>query len=492
MLTKTIELLLDLEASKTPSVDQLKKDLEFLDKTAKKLKKDLGEALEKGDKNAAELARELAHTENLMKQVDAEAKKQVLAKSLKAAADQANRTRERMEKIVQVGTRIATAGALLVAPFALAVNKYIDAQKEIEANGGKMDESARRMIALQERWAASQERIGKVATEVLLPYLERALDLVDKIAAFAEQHPDAVKAALAIGGSMVVIGGALSAAGSIMGTIATLQGLLTGAGLAGGGAAGAGLAGLGTSIAAAISAAAPFVAIAAAVALAAEATRQFLNWALGTNTTWSDIGTTVKQLFYIAGAGWKSLPQQLTQIYGSIFENGVQIVEKLSVIIMTGIGNAITAVGKFFYELITSAYSIGTNIVNGIGQYLYNLGASIIGGLVGLGNAIMTGISNLINGIIPGRATGGYASGIIRTGERGREFVLSNRTTRAAESIIGGTLTQQRFLQALAGGRNANVYQSMRFSGEIGAGDKREVRRIARDAALNGIAEAFR
>lgn len=392
---------------------------------------------------------------------------------LKKLEDQANRTRERMEKIVQVGNRIALAGAALVAPFMLSINKYIEAQREIEKNGGVMDRNARRMIALQERWAKAQERIGAIATETLLPYLEKALDLVDKIAAFAEQHPDAVKAALGIGGSMVLIGGALSTVGTIVQTLATVQGLMAGAGAIGGAEGiGASLVAIAPAIGSAIAAAAPFLAIAAAVVLAAEATRNILNWALGTNTTWADIGTTVKQLFFIASEGWKTVPGQLSEIYGGIFQNGIQIAQKL---------------GDIFVRNLTA---VGNYVVNGIGRWIDGLRISFMNAITGAVSRINNAISALgriFSGLL-GRADGGYVgSQIVRVGERGREFVLSNRTTRAAESVIGGSLTQQRVLQAMRG----NVYQSMRFNGSIGAADKREIQNIARRAAMDGIAEAF-
>ena len=394
---------------------------------------------------------------------------------LKRIENQANRTRERMEKIVQVGNRIAMAGAAMVAPYALAMNKYLEAQKEIEKNGGVMDANARRMIALQERWAKAQERIGAVATEVLLPYLEKALDLVDKIAAFAEQHPDAVKAALGIGSAMVLIGGALSTVGTIVQTLATVQGLMAGVGAIGGAEGiGASLVAIAPAIGSAIAAAAPFLAIAAAVALAAEATRNILNWALGTNTTWADIGVTIKQLFAISAAGWQTVPQQLSTIYGGIFQNGVQIIQKL---------------GDIF---VRNLNIIGQFIVNGVGRWLDSLRNSFINAIMNSARFIANAVSSLsrIFSGLTGKATGGYVGNqVVRVGERGREFVMSNSTTRAAESIIGGSLTQQRLLQSVA--RGASVYQNMRFSGSIGAADKREVKNIARRAAFEGIAEAF-
>jgi hypothetical protein len=82
----------------------------------------------------------------------------------------------------------------------------------------------------------------------------------------------------------------------------------------------------------------------------------------------------------------------------------------------------------------------------------------------------------------PPYAVGGYASGLVRTGEMGMEYILSNRTTRAAESIIGGRLTQDSLLQALARGggssrRTINISDHSRFDGRISA---REVRAIKR------------
>ena len=392
-----------------------------------------------------------------------------LANGLKDVEQQANRTRESMEKLSRIGRGLAVTGAAITAPFMLAMKKYIDTAKETEP-------TSRKILELNKRWEESQVRIGRVTAEVLLPAMEKALDVVDKITAFAEKNPGAVKAALGIGGTLVILGGMLTTAASIVSSIATIQGLAASAGIAGT----TSLAGLAPAIASAIAAAAPFLAIAAAVALAAEATRQILNWALGTNTTWADIGTTVKQLLFIAAEGWKTVPSQLTQIYGGIFQNGIQIVQKLAVI-----------VGNYFRETWRAILSGAQGIITGIGQYLLGLARSFVDGLGNLGRSIMGGINYLVRALIPGRASGGYASnGLYRLGEGGsREFVMSGGTTRAAEKMIGGNLTQQRLLQAI--GRSANVYQSMRFSGEIGAADKREVRRIARQSAMDGIAEMF-
>ena len=112
------------------------------------------------------------------------------------------------------------------------------AKKERQANAERLaaenakSKTVAGILAASERWEASQVRLGKIVTEVLLPYLEKALDIVDKITAIAEANPGAVKAALGIGGTLVVLGGMLSTAASIVSTIATVQGLAASLGMA--------------------------------------------------------------------------------------------------------------------------------------------------------------------------------------------------------------------------------------------------------------------
>jgi hypothetical protein len=145
----------------------------------------------------------------------------VTQQALKDIETQANRTREKMEKLAGVGRKLAVTGGLIVAPFIVAMKKYVDATKETEP-------TSKKIVELGKRWEESQVRIGRVTAEILLPALEKALNVVDKITAFAEKNPGAVKAALGIGGTLIALGGALSIAASIMSTIATVQGLAAG------------------------------------------------------------------------------------------------------------------------------------------------------------------------------------------------------------------------------------------------------------------------
>lgn len=67
---------------------------------------------------------------------------------------------------------------------------------------------------------------------------------------------------------------------------------------------------------------------------------------------------------------------------------------------------------------------------------------------------------------LPGKAEGGYVSGIVRTGEKGYEWVATHTSVKTAENIIGGRLTQEVFLQAmrsLRAGTNATYVDQRRF-----------------------------
>jgi len=98
--------------------------------------------------------------------------------------------------------------------------------------------------------------------------------------------------------------------------------------------------------------------------------------------------------------------------------------------------------------------------------------------------------SNLPN--YPTRAGGGYMfNGLYRTGEQGDEFALSNPTTRIMERAVGGRLTQENIVTALAGGKSAVINQNFRFSGDMSADQKRWYRQVAHAEALDAFAEAF-
>jgi hypothetical protein len=91
------------------------------------------------------------------------------------------------------------------------------------------------------------------------------------------------------------------------------------------------------------------------------------------------------------------------------------------------------------------------------------------------------------------RAEGGYTPyGIYKMGERGTEFVLNANTTRAAEKMIGGNLSQDRMLAGLSRSgishaNNITLQQTVHFNGENSAGNRAQLRTLIQTVALDAI-----
>mgnify|MGYP000701333434 FL=1 len=83
------------------------------------------------------------------------------------------------------------------------------------------------------------------------------------------------------------------------------------------------------------------------------------------------------------------------------------------------------------------------------------------------------------NIFLPGRAEGGYVSkGIYKMAEDGNpEFVLKGSSTRLAEKMVGGKLTQQNVMSAMQGGGRGQVVWNdyRRFDGQYTSAMKRQV-----------------
>jgi len=128
-----------------------------------------------------------------------------------------NRTREQMEKLQQVGARLALTGAAITAPLIASVKRYSDSV-------GNGESTSRRLIEASERWKDAQVRIGRVTAEQILPALDKALGIVEKIADYAEKNPDAVKGVLTIGASLAAAGALVTTVAQVVSTAATLKG----------------------------------------------------------------------------------------------------------------------------------------------------------------------------------------------------------------------------------------------------------------------------
>lgn len=115
-------------------------------------------------------------------------------------------------KLREVGSVMAGMGAAIIAPFALAANEYV-------RRFGQLEGTSRNFLKAQERQADATARLGRIAAQALTPALNQVAAISEKIAAFAERHPELVNAALGAGTALVVGGGALAMAGQAVDTL---------------------------------------------------------------------------------------------------------------------------------------------------------------------------------------------------------------------------------------------------------------------------------
>lgn len=98
--------------------------------------------------------------------------------------------------------------------------------------------------------------------------------------------------------------------------------------------------------------------------------------------------------------------------------------------------------------------------------------------------------ASILAAAVPGKADGGYTAGLVRTGERGVEWIASHNTTRAAEAMIGERLTQEGLLSALAGAgskQSVTWNDQRRFDGSY----TNEIRRANRKDTLELLGGLF-
>ncbi len=162
---------------------------------------------------------------------DAKAKKAAeelknVDKSAQAAAKSIAAMRENAEKMAQIGSRLAVAGAAVTAPFVMAANKYIQ-------TGGALESTSARWINSMKRIEDAEVRVGRVAANAINPALEKAADLADRLAAAFERNPAAMQSILGAGAGLTTAGGALVGGAQIAGTLATLKQLSAQQGAAG-------------------------------------------------------------------------------------------------------------------------------------------------------------------------------------------------------------------------------------------------------------------
>jgi hypothetical protein len=75
--------------------------------------------------------------------------------------------------------------------------------------------------------------------------------------------------------------------------------------------------------------------------------------------------------------------------------------------------------------------------------------------------------------VAPDKAAGGYTLGLVNTGEEGREFILSHRTTKLAENVVSGRLNQDNLASRLRSGTGQQIINLNMMNGTTVAQVKR-------------------
>jgi hypothetical protein len=213
------------------------------------------------------------------------------AEKIKDVQTQMNALREKAEKLQQIGMTIAMPSAAVIGAASMAMSKYVAAR-------GAEESTARRILETGKRFEEVQIRIGRVIASTTLPFLEKAAALAEKLANFAESHPEIIDAALKIAGAGVVAGAGIGLVSQGM-RVAGGIGSLMAPTVAGGTAEAAAVAAAGGKVGAAGLGAAALPAAVSVAALAiggliGKAIGDTINKALGQETTDNPLATAMK------------------------------------------------------------------------------------------------------------------------------------------------------------------------------------------------------
>jgi hypothetical protein len=140
--------------------------------------------------------------------------KQTQAQAVSATAEM-RQLRAAGRELRQVGFEIGLVGAAIGGPLIAAAKSFVDANQ-------KTSYIARQWLTDTNNTAASYQRIGGVVARDMLPAMDQASKLVDKLATFAEQNPGLVKMALGASGTLVGAGAGLVVLGQATQTVANI------------------------------------------------------------------------------------------------------------------------------------------------------------------------------------------------------------------------------------------------------------------------------
>lgn len=126
-----------------------------------------------------------------------------MTEKMEALEDQVTRLNQAEGALNDLNSRIAATGAVVFAPLVLSATRYVDAV-------GKAEAGSRRWLLANEKISASTVRIGREATNALVPYVEALANVVDMA---SKIDPAIINAGVNIGGGLILVGavGLLSA-----------------------------------------------------------------------------------------------------------------------------------------------------------------------------------------------------------------------------------------------------------------------------------------
>jgi len=137
------------------------------------------------------------------------------------------------KEIGSMGPKVTAIGAAITGSLLVAVKSYVDSAKFTNATAAAWADQTRSL-------ESSYRKIGGVAAEQVLPTMEKIAQLAETAAKFAQDHPDVIKAALAVGAGLTGVGALMTGGAAAGGAIGSV---VPGAGTAAGATVG-GLAGL--------------------------------------------------------------------------------------------------------------------------------------------------------------------------------------------------------------------------------------------------------
>ncbi len=222
-----IMLMFGSDASKAEAgLTKLMQRFKQLEQRAEEVRQTL-KVFRSTQQDTSALEKELNDVEQEMRQIsdaarEAQSEIKGITKGSQDIRDNLYNLRDIGEKISQAGRYLGGIGNAILSPLTQASQLFLSTAAQSDPLVVRWKSE---MGEIQDAWL----RIGRVATEELLPLLENASDFIDTLADFVEAHPELVKIALGAGVGLKAAGEALQAFGSI----AMLAGTLKQLGLAG-------------------------------------------------------------------------------------------------------------------------------------------------------------------------------------------------------------------------------------------------------------------